>query len=679
VRKRACPHVYVAIAALGGTLGATRAHAGSFFADGTFTFDAGSVAAFSFEDGAPPSPDPMAPPLVLVESDTALEGRWLVTLAPYQSVDLPLTLPPGAQAFRASVWIRGGDAVGYLVVSHEDEGPGASEVATLFPTGRITSDGWVELANDNLAADGLRSVAAIGVFSPTGAEVDAAEVVAQGPASVSLGRACAGVADGASCGAGQVCYWSECRNVNGWVPPIPADRDDVQRYFENRLRFLFGPYLNRSLDLPAVASALEGMRAATDPWAYWNGFMLAVRRLHDGHTSTSGLADFVLQNPRPINVCFIEGEADLSQGVAPSDPIYGDVLVSHAGALRNLGLAAGDRLVRVDGQHPLAWARTLEGPSWSHSAVSNHRTFAEHASDLRRFIARFAHEIEVVRCDSAAQTCGAVETISIADIPPLVEGEEVDFVACDNRPLRHVPDAPASHSGDSAAVYAGLLDVSDPVENIYGLEWESLYTNDGSDGVGANLQAALDLVDSAAASGVILDHRTGTGGTFGGPAIVWDWALSPRPLTFFEDRQFAEAEQPSLLEGAAIWQAALADQRVLYIGSGSPTTIPIALLITQDVSASDWLPLGLKGAPNVRIFGPFETNGGFSTRYQLSYTLGMSFVLASGDSFLESGMTHNGTGVAPDVVVAPRQSDLLVGVDTVFQAAVDWVRQEIEP
>ena len=87
----------------------------------------------------------------------------------------------------------------------------------------------------------------------------------------------------------------------------------------------------------------------------------------------------------------------------------------------------------------------------------------------------------------------------------------------------------------------------------------------------------------------------------------------------------------------------------------------------------------MKGAANVRIFGPYETNGAFSTRYQLGYYLGMTYVLATGDSFVADGSTQAGTGAAPDVVVLPKQSDLLAGRDTVFDAALEWVRAEVQP
>lgn len=664
-------------AGLGAALVAAPVRAGSFHADGSFAFDPTAIDTFDFEDGVPPPVDEESAPIVRIESDHALSGAHVITVEPFGEATMAVKLPAGARTLRISLWARGGEAVGYFVASH-DEHQRAPEITSLYPTGRITSDGWMELANERIPVDGTRAEAVVGIFSPSGCEIDAVEVVVDGQPDAPLHQPCEGVAGG-GCAEGQVCYWSECRDVSGWVPPIPPDRDAVAAYLGNRLRFLFGPFTNRALDLPAAEEALTRMATAKTKWGYWNAFMLAVRRLHDGHTGTSGLATFALENPKPINVCFLEGEADLSQGVAPSDPLYRDVIVSHVGGSHHLGLGPGDRLVRVDGKHPIAWARALIEENWSQPAVSNHETHAEHASSLRALIPRFAHAIEVVDCDPTTQICGPVTTVSIRDIPFDDPDTPVDFVACDNRPLRHVPGAPANHQGGGSAVYAGLLLESSPEENIHGVEWDSLYTTNGSDGVGAPLEAALASIDAAQAKGAILDHRRGTGGTFAGPDIIWDWAMAPRAISFYEARQHIEDEKPSLAEGMAIFQAALGSGEVIMGGKSGHTTIPVALLITEDVSASDWLPLGLAGAPNVQIFGPYQTNGGFSTRFQLGYWLGMSVVLASGDTYLADGRTINGHGVEPDVVVLPKQSDLLVGVDTVFEAALAWVRQEVAP
>jgi hypothetical protein len=514
----------------------------------------------------------------------------------------------------------------------------------------------------------------VGFFSPGGAVVDAVEIVPDGEMTVAQeSRACDGVGD-AVCAVDQVCLFSMCRNVNGWVPPIPADREDVTRYLENRMRFLFGPFIERGLDLPASLTAMEGMRQATHPWAYWNSFLLAVRRLHDGHTTTSGIADFVLRNRKPITACFIEGDGNLSHAVAPKDPLYLDVLVSHAGADNNLGLKAGDRLVAVDGKHPIAWARSLVDVHWSLTPVSNHRTFAELAESMRGLVSRYASEISVVRCDATTLVCGDLETISIRDLPETPQDAMINSVACDNRPKRHLADSPANHGGMSDAVLSGIVIESNDVERIYGMEWSSLYVTDPSSGLGASLSNAVATFQSNA-RGVIWDHRIGNGGTGLGPAILWQFAVPYHPSNLYLDRQRAEDEKPSLSDGAALFQTGLARGFVEHAGSTTPTAMPVALLLTRDVSASDWLPLGLKGkSPNVKIFAPFETNGAFSTRYSFGYWLGMSYVMAVGDTFTPDGQSLNGTGIEPDVVVLPLQSDLLQGKDTVYDTALAWVR-----
>jgi len=652
------------------------ASAGDFLPDGTFAFDPLAVDSFDFEDG---ELEPFAEgeePLEPVESSTALSGTHVLTVGSFEFGGVWLKLPSAKRRYRASVWLRG-EASTRVSLFHDDSGRTA-EYASLYPTGRVTSDDWVEYANDDIRIDGTRSVALFGVFNHGGApiDMDAIELVHQGAIDGEVNKPCSGVVDGAVCEPTQVCMWSECRNVGGMVPPIPQDRDDVARYLENRIRFLFGPYAERTLDLPAAIDALAGMHVADDPWGYWNSFFLAVRRLHDWHTNVNSIG-FGFDNPRPINACFIEGDADLSQAVAPSDPLYRDIIVSHVGDEANLGLAAGDRLVRIDGKHPIAWARTLIDFNWDQPVISNHVTFAEYASRLRSMISRFAHEIEVVRCDTQSVSCGAVETIVISDLPAQDPDDAIAFVTCDNRPLRHLADSPEDHGGAGSDVFAGLINESDTVERVYGAEWSSLSTTNGQDGVGANLNAAIQLFESDGANGVILDHRTGFGGTLRGCDIIWDWAVATHPITYSQGRPTAEAEQPTIAEGQAIYQFGQSNGLVTFAGAASPTDIPVALLITLDGSASDWLPLGLKGASNVRIFGPYQTAGGFSTRYELGYGLGWGYVLASADTFTPAGNTLNGFGVEPDVVVTPKQSDLLVGVDTVFEAALDWVRQEM--
>lgn len=651
--------------------------AGSFAEDGTFEPDPDAIATLDFEGELPTGVD-----AAIEEDESALIGTHVMSLSPFSGVDLDVAVLDSATKYRVTTWFKGGEVVSNVEIYYSDR---VDEVTALYPTGRMTSDGWVEMSNV-VRVDGARVTrATVGFFAPSGGVVDAVEVVPVGPLSTleMSGQSCEGAGDPV-CGLGQVCRWSQCENATGWVPELPENHAELAEYLAARIELLFGPFIERTVDLPYARIAIEQMRQANDPWTFWSGFTLAVRLLHDGHTTTSGLADFVLQNPRPINTCFIEGNADATHATEPADPDYLDVLVSHRGAEQNLGLNPGDRLVRVDGQHPIAWARKLVSVHWSMPAISNHETYAELASSMRAFISRYAHEIEVIRCvpsmDGLSAECGEVEKIVIADMPPLAPDAEVEFVACDNRPLRHLADSPSTHSADEfGKVYYGLLNESDPTEAIYGAEWESLFTTTGNDGVGPDLRDAVEAFQ-ASANGVILDHRRGTGGTIRGPEIVWDWVVPEHASNFYFDRQRAEDEQPTLAEGIELWDQALALGVVDYAGSGDPQTdIPVALLITEDVSASDWLPLGMKGQDHIRIFGPYETNGAFSTRYSFGYWLGVNYVMATGDTLVPDGRTLNGTGIEPDVVSLPGQTDLVLGKDTVFEAALAWVRQEMQP
>ncbi len=681
---------------------ATPARAGSFASDGSFVFDTGDVSSFDFEipsqggaGGGSASSSSSASSSGASTgtggTEPALAGTHSLELQPFVGVGLPVTVLAAARTYHVSAWIYGAETT----IDVETTYPGSAnvdEIAALYPTGRMTSDGWVEVANDHIRIDGtpvpsangpLEPTVAIGLFSGSVAWVDAIEIAPDGDiAPDETNRPCNGIEDVGTCGPEQLCVYSTCRNVGGWVPPIPADRDDVSDYLANRIEFLFGPGLERELDVPDARIALDGMRVADDRWSYWNGFMLAVRKLHDGHTTTDSLADFVLMNEKPITACFIEGDGDLSDTIAPKDATYLDVIVSHTGADHNLGLKAGDRLWSVDGLHPIQWARSLVGVHWSIEPTSNHRTFAELAETMRSLISRYAHDIVVVRCDPTTLTCGAPENISITNLPRLASGEMVQSTTCDNRPLRHLPTSPADHAVGET-VYSGIVDDSNATEGIYGLEWESLYTTNGTDGVGAAIDAAITQWTTSA-HGVILDHRSGNGGTSLGYLPFWQFKVPFGPIDMYRDRQQAEETPPTLMEGLDIFNTALAYQTahpgaqplVEIAGSASPSKIPVALMTTRDVSASDWLPFGMKGSPGVKVFAPFETNGGFSTRYSLGYWTGLSYVMAVGDTLAPTGQALNGTGVSPDVIVLPKQSDLLVGKDTLYEAALAWVRSQ---
>ncbi len=671
----------------------TVASAASFDPAGMLVLDPHAAWTLGFEPGDPNLPAPPAvdagapdggdaggavdagPPLDIGKDPAAIEGSHVLHVAQYQGINIPVTLTtPGT--YRVTLWARG-EVIATVEAGYENGR--IDQYGQLFPTGRMTSDGWYELATDAFSFDvSSAKIVQVGLFSPVGADVDAIEISVSGPPVAE--NACAGAGDPLSCGPDQECQWGLCRNMTAEVPPLPPVdyRDQLVSYLDARFHYLFGPFENRRRDLPNARAEIDAMRSASDAWDFWKHFKAAVHRLHDWHTQESDLAGYVIDNPKPIGVCFIEGKADASQTAAKSTPGYMDVLVSHVGDVNTFGLHTGDRLVSVDGQQPIEWARSLIGVDSGFWTASNHNTHAEDASRLGSLIARFADHIQVLRCDSNSGSCASTpETISISDLPPSPPGTN-GGASCDNRPFLHVPGAHHSSGG----TFSGLADESNPTEAIYGLQWGSLYvTGTGGQGdVGPDLDAAVSLWRQKA-RGVILDHRTGYGGTSLGPQKIWDFVRKPTPLDVFMFRDTSEQQGPeNAAEGLALFNKLDQLGETEFAGGSNPELdVPVALLTTLDGSASDWLPLGVKGAPKARIFAPYETAGGFSTRFQFAYWLGIGYSIAVGDTVSASGEMLNGHGVKPDVKVVPLQSDLLAGHDTVYDAALAWVRSELKP
>ena len=216
-----------------------RAQAGSFAPDGTFQFDPAATTTLDFETqaggaggqgnatggggmgGASAAPEP------------ALSGEHSLAIEAFQGVDFPVEVLPEARTYRVSAWIRDAESTLDLSIAY---GTTIDELAALYPTGRMTSDGWIEMQNDHIRIDGTRHpTVTFNAFSATGAHVDAVEIVPDGVMTLAdFNRSCGGATDGSSCGPEQVCLFSVCRNEGGWVPPIPADRDQVTEYLGDR-------------------------------------------------------------------------------------------------------------------------------------------------------------------------------------------------------------------------------------------------------------------------------------------------------------------------------------------------------------------------------------------------------------------------------------------------------------
>ncbi|MBW2528820.1 MAG: hypothetical protein JRI23_31885 [Deltaproteobacteria bacterium] len=672
-------------------LGSVPVEAGEFDAVGTLHRDPAAIAFVGFEGTVeryvPSSEDEacQTPMYELVSDGTSVEGQGHISVDALEgcSERFTVTLPPVDGSYRATVWMRHGAVDAQLTVAYAADSGRETVRAKMFPTGRYTSDGWVELASNEFPVDGaLVDVAylLVGDYAHRqGLDLDALEIVRQGD-HLSV-RPCTGVGDPV-CTEEESCIYQRCRLERLSVPPLPPEpfRDDVVDQMQSHLRVFFGGRKTRLEDLPAALDILESIRSAETAWQFWGGWARAIRRLHDAHTSAWRGSSYSSSQTRRINACFIEGDGDASAHIWPRHPKYKDLLVSHAGTEDTHGFDQGDRLVAVDGLHPIEWALTQLPNRWSWSQATDSDVYSEIAQSMRSLVIEFASQVTVIDCDSAQGTCDPIpRTVVIGELPEGTGGN----VRCDNRPFYHFDEAnnPGPNHNTGWQFFRGAIVGTTPEEAIFGMVWDTLYGGgDPSGHVNSNINAAIDDW-KVNARGVILDHRTGNGGTL--DAVNNLTRLVRPPETIAIDMSplswagFDGPETPA--DGIALFQQYRSRFDWTVGDDDHDPLLPVALLVHRDVSASDYLPHAMKGSPKVRLFGPHGTAGAFSTYLSLRYWSGLGFNFASGEPITSDGRALIGHGVVPDVAVDQKQSDLLAGVDTIHEAALAWVRQELKP
>ncbi len=640
------------------------ARAGTFDPSGNFSFDPGAIVTQGFDDVQSPPQG-----VKLVHSGDAIQGAAYITVdTQNNSAVFPLTLPQTDASYVARIFARANRIVASISVGYPNDNGSPGFSARFFPTGTVTSDGWYELTTNQFSVQGSRKPSVSFTVFASGADVDALEVVPSG--TFKAYATCSPPIDSA-CGPHEICATGWCRDANTVVPPLPspADRDDAIAYFENRMTLFFGGLYSRTHYLPNALATLDALHDAPDAWTFWNGIVTAIHRLHDWHTTVNGGMNVGGRGLLPV--CFVEGDADLTHNVAPKDPNYFDVLVSHVGP-KGTNLVPGDRLVAINGMHPIAFVESLDTLDWGMWRADDPDTHAEAIERMVSVIRRWATNITTIHCDPTSKTCAAPQTIAVADLP--VDDGSYEYPYCDHRPLYHISGNgidPVAHNSYSGPFY-GVANESQAGENLYEMIWNDAYLDPSS---GNPYQPGYDAI-AANAKEVILDHRLGNGGDVLGAqyltSIFRPQATIASAAGFDLTVGLYDAYTTSV--GLDLYNASL-PLGAYQVGSKSANTkLPTALLIARDGSASDWFPLGMRnGSPNIRVFGR-HTAGAFSSYFVWDYYGGLSWRMASGDLIMPDGTTHLGAGVQPDEEIVPLQSDLLAGVDTVYQHALDWVR-----
>jgi hypothetical protein len=632
------------------------ANAATFTPEGDVVADKNAVLTLSFDDAAGVAG-------LTNGAGPGIEGKgYVVARVTTALIEIPLALPKQNGRYVARMFARKNRVRGSINASNPADQLAGFE-AKFFPTGKVTSDGWYEIATAPFSLP-ANFEASLSILA-SGADVDAFEVVAEGTFKPLSSCELAG---DSRCGAGEYCAARSCRNGDLEVPKAPsteAKREELAAYLASRLRIFGGGRYTRENNLPKSLATIAAMKSAGSAWEFWNGFATALHQFRDWHTKSEGAGEVGGRGALPV--CFVEGDADLSHATSPKDPVYPDVIVSHVGAQGNSGLKPGDRLVAVNGIHPMAFADSLENIDWAFWHANDPNGHAEAAERMRFMIRRWAKDITIIRCDAALATCGPAETIPVTALPDV---EPNNYPECDHRPSYPIsgPD-PRTHR--VSRVYDGAVAGED---RTWGIVWDSVLISDpASNPYKVPFERAV-----ASADKIVLDHRTGNGGTelaaeyltqaFRAPetlgvatgfGLTVDWFSPP----------FTPADGISLLGKLG------ASGDPFKVGSATARTdLRTALLLARDGSASDWFPLGMKNAgTNVRTFGR-RTAGAFSSFLQLDYYGGLRFQFGSGDFIRNDGTTHIGEGVQPDEDILPKQSDLLVGKDTVLMRALEWLK-----
>lgn len=652
---------------------ASSARAGTWDPSGNFSFDPSAVFIQTFDDVA------AQPQMTIVRSGDAVQGATYIDVNVLNGtpVSFAVTLPAKDASYVARMYARTNRVVASINVSYPNDGGSPSFGALFYPSGLVTTDGWYEVVTNPFSVQGSRAPTETLTIDANLADVDALEIVPSGSftafaqcAPPALLPTSGSLPSGSTCGAHQYCETGWCRDGNVGVPPLPPPDEigDVLAYLHERLAIFFGGVYSRGNYLPNALATIDALRAAPDAWTFWNGVVTAIHRLHDWHTTLGSPVNIGGHGLLPV--CFVEGNGDLSDGTVAKDPSYFDVLVSYVGPASTI-LQPGDRLVAINGMHPIAFVESLDAIDWGMWRADDPDTHAEAVERMVSVIRRFATNITYIHCDGAQMTCGQPTTIAVTDLP-FDDGTAL-YPYCDHRPLYHLgangPD-PVAHNSYNGPFY-GVAIESQPGEEIYNMVWNDAYI----DGSTNNYAAAYGAIQSNAKA-VILDHRLGNGGDVQGAQYLTSIFRPDQTIASWAgfNQTVGEFDAYTTNFGLELYQISLPTGAYEVGSTNANTALPTALLIARDGSASDWFPLGMRnGSPNIRVFGR-HTAGAFSSYFLFDYFENFNWRMASGDLINPDGSTHLGTGVRPDEEIVPAQSDLLAGIDTAYARALDWVR-----
>lgn len=648
-------------------------------------------------------------PLLARGDDDHVEGKGALRLGRGRGLVLSdAALFDGLANGRLEVtlWTRADGTAAQVSVVYDRDVAAAVAGRTPFasvraiPTGRATSDGWIELSTGPIDASvwgvPARAIVIMPSYYATADDellVDALEVRKE-KGALTPPNACTMQTIGASCGAGGDCMFGHCVSSAftwGALPAEPHRREIAERWAFWSTSVM-GDRRSAALGASTLTPAARALaRSAQSSRDFFGGMNRLVNELRDNHTSFGSPANYTSFAPQlyygtssAVGACFGVVEKDLMGG-----GLGFAVFRTTTGApLTGTRLERGDVIVSIDGRDPKEWvddvwhavARTLPNDArsdWGSAAV-----------DLARMISTRATTLTLARCASAS-AC---------------EGQDRRLVTIDV--AANVYDAVRSDRGGGES-FACSARFTDAVERLAqpsrGEDAVSTQTGEGGevrvqfDGFVGNggWQSAMSGVFAGGPRAVVMDARMGHGGYYHTVEHLFHLLRGTQdPMGVFSVGRggYGEADPPWLVDEYKSCTTRGADQWACFIGNANGffarepappgKSTRIAWLNTHDVSANDFMPRLLKGRDGFKVFAPHPTAGAFGAISSLpslypGWSGGSIQVqdarFAPTLAQVKDARWESGHGVEPDEIVPQKLSDAIAGVDTLLTAATAWL------
>lgn len=557
-----------------------------------------------------------------------------------------------------------------------------------YRTGRATSDGWVEYATG--AIDGsIRGAPLSGIVLMADGDgargtsflVDALEVHRVPGELLSTGE-CSIALEASQCKKGAACIEGACIDaaaVYGALPPVATRRAIVERTTTYLTRFQDDRHASAAAaegfakEMPAIAEAAATPDAFFRPYASWFG---RARGAHTSAPAPAAYARIAASSTRlvryygtELNACFGLVERDWSGG-GRGYAVYQTASPS--------ALAVGDVVDTVDGEPVDAWIARV-APENGLFAADPDGDRALVAFELHGIVMRYGRTLGAKRCTAE----GACTTVSI-DLAELRQHPEaIEKMTCGPRFRLAVP---VPTGVDPDAYEAAITSTDGGIT--------SLHTN-GEPMQDATWVSTVKSAFEGASSRLLVDKRRGDGG--GGDALKTWATYMRRPYDFglfFVGRvDHAQIDGPpgflddlfGTCDGSSFMGKCALAQKETFVPAPGSLPAKVAWLNVLDGSASDMATYFAKGATGVRIFAPNRTLGLFgSLGIMPAFLPGWSGgSVQFGDTrdgqtadARKAGIWLSGHGIAPDEVVVQRESDLVLGRDTMLERARAWLLEE---